>query len=272
MFTVKKLSNGIGLVLTAALALQVSVAQAVPFDPGLSVSGSVTLDTGFTVNGSGTLDATVGGSSHNLAYPGTVSINVAPGGISDINDGIGFTGQAYETASDLGPGEFAIGIDSIMSLVNTTVSSIFDVTFKLSYSNLVEAGGPDAFSDSELTLGSNGGFDDIFFSDLISDTLNGNEIGGNPAAGFGGELSEAGDLFFSFTLNPSDILDLEMVLTLEGGEFADGFAKADILAFLSIDQVDVRSTAVPLPGTFVLVGLGLILLPLQRRMRATMGK
>lgn len=260
MFTVNHWARRIGLALTAVFfAFHLSIAHSVPFATGLVVTGDNTLDAGFLYNGSGTLDITLGGSSSNHVYPGTISTG---GSLTDINDGVGFTGTAGVTDD-----EFAIGIDTVMSLTNSSASDIYEVAFRLSYSNFVEASGGDAYADSELTLGSNGGFDDVFFSDLFTDTVNGNEVGGNPVAGFGGPLSESGDFTFDFLLNPSDILDLELSWTLEGGDFASGYAGADLSAFLSIDSVVVRT---PLPGTLFLVGIGMILLPLQRRMRSYM--
>jgi hypothetical protein len=266
MFTVNPWVSRIGLTVSAlALTLNLSVAHSVPFASGLVVTGDNDLDTLFTFNGSGTLDVTAGGTSSSSAYPGVSSTDDS---LTDIGDGVGFTGTASATGgTPTAPDEFAIGIDTVMSLTNTSASDIYAVTFRLSWSNYVNADGADAFADSELTLGSNGGFDDVFFNDLASDIPFGDEIAGIPTGNAGDPLSDSGDFLFSFLLNPTDVLDLELSWTLEGADFAGGLAEADLSAFLSIESVDVRA---PLPGTLFLVGIGMILLPLQRRLRAHM--
>ena len=272
MFTIKHVVSRIGLAFTAgALVFHLSVAHAIPFASGLIITGDTTFDNVFSFGPtSGDFSVVSGGSTTTSTYAdfSVIGANPLGGSLTDIGDGFGFTGIASATDE-----EFAIGIDTAMSLTNSSASDIYLVTFKLSYSNLVNADGGDAFADSELTLDSemnlDGNITEEFFTDLKSDTFFGDEIGGGLTGGFGDILSESGDMFLSFTLNPSDFLDLNMIWTLEGGDFDGALAEAELSAFISIDSVVVKT---PLPGTLFLVGIGLILLPLQRRMRAIMEK
>lgn len=266
MFTVKHCIGRIGLTLTAtALVFHFSVAQAVPFSTGLSITGSTTFDDSFSFGSSGGFSVVESGATTASTYdtvPIVTGDNPLTGLLTDFGDGFGFTGSASVTDDG-----FAAGVDTTIQLINTSSSNIYKVFFRLSYSNSVNADGDDAFADSELILGSNGGFDDVFFSDLKSDTFFGDEDAGLLTGGFGDPLLDNGDFLFSFILNPSDILDLDMSWTLEGGDFASGLAESDFSVFLSIDSVDVKT---PLPGTLFLVGIGIILLPLQRRLRGYM--
>lgn len=276
MFTVKHLISRIGLAFIAgALAFNLSIAHAIPFTSDLSITGDTTFDDGFSFGGSGDFDVVEGGVTTQSTYSDSTVTGSNPllGTLTDINDGIGFTGVASAAGNDLGPGEFAIGFDTYLNLTNNSATDAYEVVFKLNFSNTVNADGADGVSDSELTLDADGS--EIFFSDLISDTLNGDEDGGNLTGGFGDPLSDSGDAFFTFLLNPTDMLDLDMAWTLTGGDFAQGLAEADLSAFLSVYSVTLQGgppVPTPLPATFFLVGLGLILLPLQRRMRTLMGK
>ena len=274
MFTVKHLISRIGLAFIAgALAFNLSVAHAIPFTTDLSISGSTVFDDAFSFgNTSGDFSVVSGGGATTSTYSGSsvTGANPLAGTLTDINDGFGFTGTASATDDT-----FGIGFDTALSIFNSSATDVYEVVFKLSYSNMVNATGGDAVADSELTLGCNGGFDDLFFSDLVSDTVNGNVDNGNDTGTYGGLLSASSDDFFTFLLNPSDLLNLDMVWTLEdfSGDYAGGFAEAELSAFLSIDSVTLQGggpTPVPLPATFFLVGLGLILLPLQRRLRTLM--
>lgn len=275
MFTIKHLISRIGLAFIAGtLAFNLSVAHAIPFTSDLSITGETAFDDTFSFgNTSGDFSVVSGGGTTASTYSGSsvTGANPLAGTLTDINDGFGFTGTASATNDT-----FGIGFDTNLNIFNNSLVDVYEIVFKLSFSNRVNATGSDAVSDSELTLGSNGGVDDLFFSDLVSDTVNGNSDDGNGTGGFGGILSASGDEFFTFLLNPSDMIDLDMSWTLEdfSGDYAGGLAEADLSAFLSVYSVTQQGgpAPVPLPATFFLVGLGLILLPLQRRMRAYMGR
>jgi hypothetical protein len=266
MFTVKHFINRTGLAFFAgALALNLSVAHAVAFTSDISISGSTAFDDGFSFGStSGDFSVVSGGSTTTSTYAGSTATGDNPlaGTLTDLNDGFGFTGMASATDD-----EFAIGFDTTVNVQNNSLSDVYEVIFSFDYSNWVNSSGDDAFADSELTLDANG--IEIAFSDLLSDSFYGNEVAGIATGDSGGALSDSNELFFNFILNPSDILDLDMIWTLEGGDFATGLAEADLSAFLSVVSVQAQGVPVPapLPGTFLLVGLGLVLLPVQRRMQ-----
>ena len=151
-------------------------------------------------------------------------------------------------------------------MANNSASDIYTVTFRLIFENRVNADGPDAFADSNLFLTDSLNVDDIFFSDIKSDTLFGDEVGGALTGTFGNELVQGNSAdLFTYTLNPTDVVNLNMSWTLEGGDFDTmGLATASMSARLLVDSVTVKT---PLPGTVVMVALGIVLLPLQRRLR-----
>ncbi|NQZ24318.1 MAG: PEP-CTERM sorting domain-containing protein [Colwellia sp.] len=185
----------------------------------------------------------------------TTGVNPLLGTLTETDDGIGFSG-----AADVSGDEYLIGFDSFLSVENSSLVDIYQVFFKLTFSNLVNATGDDAYADSEFVLMANGS--EIFFSDLLSDSLYGNEIGGVLNGDFGGEMTESDTLLFDFILNPLDILDLELIWTLEGGEYDNGSSIASFSQFLSVDSVTLQQTAppqsVPEPTTLLLFAIGIL--------------
>ena len=269
MFTLRRLTSRAGLALTAtAFVFNFSVAHAA-FSTDIQIGGDTIFDDGFSIGTSGDFSTVSGGIADISTYAvdsSVTGVNPQAGALTDIGDGFGFSGIASMT-DDV----FSAGFDTYIGITNVSLIDTYEVTFKLNFSNMVNADGGDAYADSELTLFKDG-VDEIFFSDLVSDTSFGDTDGGVATGGFGDALSDGGDAFFTYTLNPSELLELDMSWTLEGGDFAGGLAEADLSAFLSVHSVERQAVPTPLPATFFLVGLGLALLPLQRRMRAYMGK
>lgn len=267
MFTQKTLFNSriSALIATVMLVFQFSLVHAVTFNPNVVITGSNAFDDSSSFNGSGGFSMISGTAPTDSTYD-TGSLvsgagNPLSGALTDIGDGFGFTGSASVTDD-----EFVIGFDAAINVFNNS-SGKQTVTFRLNFNNTVNADGLDAYAQSNLFL-NDGGFDDIFFSHLMSDTVNPDENGGVPIVpeSFGAELTESGDLLFSFMLNPTESLDLLLRWELDGGDFSGGLATADLDAFLSVDRV------VPLPGSFFLMASGMLLLPLQRLMRKNRGK
>ena len=254
-------------VAAAALMLNLSLAHAVPFNPNVVITGSNDFDQDNSFNGTGGFSMVSGGATTSSTYDGAPVVTGADplaGSLTDIGDGFGFTGTASVTDDD-----FLIGFDIAINAINNT-SIMQTIVFKLSFSNMVNADGDDAYAHSNLSLSDDIIGDDFFFSDLKSDTVFGDENGGvlidpdpinNPnPANYGATLTESGDLLFSYIMDPLDEVNLFMSWTLEGGDYAGGLAEGDLTAFLSVDAV------VPLPGSLWLMLSGMLLL-LQRVVR-----
>ena len=251
------------LLLMAAVALNASLAHATLIPTGLSVTAGTEF-WNFSFEGTGGFSLISGGATSSSTYDGTPTVTGADplnGSLTDTDDGTGFDGSARVT----GVGdEFAIGFDSTLTTTNTHVTESYDIVFKLVFSNSVNADGDDAYALSVLTLDAD--LAEIFYSDLLSDTLFGDEDGGIATGGYGDLLTGGGSPTYAYTLNPGEALTLDLFWTMVGGNFVDiGLAEASLSAFLSIDSVVTRGgppPTVPVPGTLLLMGLGMILLRL----------
>lgn len=250
-------------------------AQAVPIDPALSIIGEVFYDAAFAadpldnfgpVTQTGDISKVEGGVAVGTPFSGALvgpGPNPLPGTLTDIGDGFGMHADidAIETS------EFQLAIDLTLDLENTSPTDTFKVTVKVMFSNSAASSGADAFSDSEFTLDDSGG--EFFFTDVVSDTLFGNEIGGVPTGEFGGLVSDAGMASFDFILLPLAMETILGELVIDGGVFAPGAATADFEAFVGIEAIMnlTRPVQVPEPGSLVLLGSGLLGLGLVRRRR-----
>tara|TARA_R110000868_G_scaffold398138_1_gene671134 strand:+ start:202 stop:1020 length:819 start_codon:yes stop_codon:yes gene_type:complete len=239
-----------------------SSVQAAVIPVNINIQATNTFDEGYGDGvSSGDFSLITGGATTTSTYSGATVTGTNPltNNLVNTGDGIGFTGSATAT-DDI----FNVGFDSTIDVANNSVSDIYDIVFKLVFSNMVNASGADAYADSEFTLFANGA--EIFFTDLLSDSLNGNEVAGDggPAPYFG-SLLEADTLFFNFALNPSDLLTLDLSWTLDGGDFDGGESAFEFSQFLSIESVTLRGgqvpPSVPAPGSlslFVIALVGLV--------------
>jgi hypothetical protein len=253
-----------------------ALAEAAPIDPDVSVSGSAEYDTSFAVadnaSHSGTMTVTVGGATTTTSYVDGIASGANPlmGTLTDTGDGFGIAGNAAAPPS-VDDSEFEVGIDLVMTITNSSATDIYEVTFGIAYINSVNSAGTDAYVDSEFTLDRRAAADpppgiEEFFTDIITDTVNGNEVGGNPVAGFGGPLSETGTDTLVLTLNPGDSYILEGDWTMKGGAYADSTSEAYLEEFdLQLTVQDVRY--IPEPSTLGLAALGLLGLVLCSRRR-----
>ncbi|KXI29607.1 hypothetical protein [Paraglaciecola hydrolytica] len=234
-------------------------AAIIPVD--INIQATNTFDEGYGDGvSSGDFSLITGGATITSTYAGATVTGTNPltNNLVNTDDGIGFTGSALTTDDT-----FNVGFDSTIDVANNSVSDIYDIVFKLVFSNMVSANGIDAYADSEFTLFANGA--ELFFTDLVSDTVNGNEIDGVADGNFGGSLFAADTLFFNFALNPTDLLTLDLSWTLEGGDFDGGESAFDFSQFLSIESVTLRGgqvpPSVPAPGSlslFVIALFGLV--------------
>jgi len=240
-----------GIVLAAAaLMLNLSLAHAVP--AGVDISGSNEFDETNSFNGTGSFFITSGGTTTTSSYDDMSAVtgdNPLLGNLTQVFDGFGFNGAASITDD-----EFLIGFDTTINVTNNSLA-IQTIEFRLDFSNLVSASGDDAYADSELVLSQKlsgeFSFTEIFFSDLISDSLNGDSFNGADAGSMGVQQSDMGVFFFSLLLNPAEQADLRLSWTLEGGDYAGGLAEGSLNASLKV---------VPIPGALWLMLSGMLVL------------
>jgi len=237
--------------------------QAAVISADISISAETMFDNANSFGDtSGEFSLISGAATTTNSYTGSTAVGTNPfsGTLLNTGDGIGFTGVVSVTDE-----AFIIGFDSVINLQNTSASMTYDIIFKLVFSNTVNSFGLDAYADSEFVVFE--GDPQEFFSDIKSDTVNGNEVAGvlvDPAAS-GGTLSESSTELFNYVLNPLDTFDLSLFWTLEGGDFDTGSSEASFSQFLSIDSVIARSVppvpSVPGPNSlsiFVLALAGLV--------------
>ena len=256
------------------LMLTGAVAESAPIGPHVSVTGSATYDTGFSfvenASHDGTMTVTVGGATTTTTYganstgfmAGVASgANPLMGTLTDTGDGFGITGTASGSGATA-DAEFGIGIDIAMTITNNSPTDIYQVTIRTVFGNTVDSVGTDAYVDSEFTLDSRlspapaPGIEE-FFTDLVTDTVNGNKVDGNPLPDLGGPLSESGSDTLVLTLNPSDSYIIEGDWTLEGGAFDDASSEAFLDDFnVQLTILDVQY--IPEPSTLALATLGLL--------------
>jgi len=265
------------------------VVNATVIDPDISIDWETIFDDGFSFGSTSgaIINKEEGAATATTTFAGSTVTGVNPLEGAATNTGDGFRIEGSGKESGIGE-EFAVGIDSHMDISNASASSTFEVVLKLVHSNTVDSKGVDAFADSEFTVDLDlepsvaGPISEMFFSDVVSDTMFGNEIGGDPTGFFGGEVSVTGTDLFTFILAPLEAISLDFIWTVEGGVFEDfvdfpegddGFASFD--SFFDLSIVSVTDTAtpppstVPIPGVLVLFGIGLFSLLGFTRIRKT---
>jgi hypothetical protein len=260
----KQFLLGAGIFIVGLVMMQASASASIL---DIDATGDISLDTGFTfgpVNGGFSV---IGGATpSNSTYVGNVVTGVNPGAadFNAVGDGFSLSGNASATDE-----EFAAAIDFNLDLTNTHATEAYEVKIRVNLiNNSVNADGTDAYAKSEFTINDSSG--EIFFSDLLSDSLFGDEAGGTLTGPYGatGTLgdpqSESGILDFTYILNAGDTENLTGAWVLEGGDFATGLAEAEFNATVTI--LDVSRVAgpgpnpspVPEPGTLLLFGAGLL--------------
>ncbi|SEQ94458.1 PEP-CTERM protein-sorting domain-containing protein [Nitrosomonas sp. Nm51] len=266
----------LALVVTACLlvlAYTVSTATAALLPPDLKITTRTNaLDTNAFANGlsfdeansdaaignathTGSMVQTIGGTSATTTIDDitiTSGANPLEGMLTDTNDGweihsnVGgsYAGTSAETPENI--------YDLFFGLENQSAADSIQVTIMLDFDNRVNAGGADAFAASEIILydGPSIATNELFFSDIESDTVVGNRFNsGNRTGNFGGPLNDTGIFQHVVTLNPGDIFDFHIFHLIEGGAFAAGSSySASLDALISFDATN-NTNPLPTPVT-----------------------
>lgn len=248
--------------------------RALSYSTNLVITGQINFDNEVAladgnVTQSGSFSMTAGGTTTTSTYNGTTVSGADPlsGTLTDIGDGFGITGDATASFES----EFEIGIDiDPWSIKNNSATTPYAITFKVNFNNEVESGGPDAFADSEFMIKAGGS--EVFFTDVVSDTVNGNKIDGIATGDSGGLVKDIDMISFKVFVDPLMTVVLSGAWSLEGGVYDDespidlGFASTAFGATVSV----VNVTPVPVPATLILFGLGLTgIAAIRRRWQKT---
>lgn len=245
--------------LIGLLFSHVSVAMLIPAE--LLIHGSVEFDTGSSSLTGGTthtatMDSVIGGA----AGPMTIVTGVIPAGPNPVGGMFTHFGDSVSASLDLSGGADDAGemfFDYGIDIENTSGSSFFDVFFEIEIDNTVDADGADAFADSLIALYDELGIE-IFFSDLTSDTLFGDEKNGAVLGTFGALITDIATFGFGFTLAPGDLFTFGSEVAAEGGEF-DSIGAFSLLSDSSITLVSAH-VIVPEPSGVILFLSSLLLL------------
>lgn len=245
--------------------------------PGLDVEAQIEFDTDSFDDGtdaySGSFSTTVGGGTTTSTFLGdgsTVTVTGAnplpavPAILTDDGDGVGLSATI---SGDDSPAvsEFELGIDFYVKMVNSSADT-YDVFAKFEFSNAVDSSGDNAYGESAFTIDTDPDGPgigvvgtEVFFTDLLSDALNGDEKNGDDLGTKGALVSDSGTVILPITLLPGETLYLLGDLSMEGGAYASDFSAA-FSGNLSIGVV-------PAPGAFLLASIGLSVVGYVRQRR-----
>lgn len=223
---------------------------------------SIEYDDANSFNDSGAFELTSGGLiTSSSTSDGSVSgVNPLTGPFSHTGDKVDFRGDASVTNED-----FIIGFDGMVSFENNSLTDSYELFFTLNYSNFVNSSGLDGNAFSEFSLSVNG--TEEYFTQLLSDSLNGNEIAGESDDGSGGDfglggnLSESATELFSVEIAPSDLLKIEYFWTSESIDNISGSSMVNFDSYLRLDSVvnlSTPPTGVPEPKSIFLFAFTLL--------------
>jgi hypothetical protein len=259
----------------SVLLLFAPAALSAPITTDLNINASVSFDDSpqgsYPVDGDATqtaqLSALIGGavstsSVDNFTVAGS---NPLGGMLSQTGDGVGFDAQVRGFDSSYIGGFF---FDFDFALSNTSAIATYQIFFEIAFRNLVDADGDDSYVDAKMNL-SNSDNDELWFSDLTSDSLGDQKNGVNLTTS-GAEVSDNGVFEFSYTLAPGASDFFTGALTIDAEELINnGSFTAQSSAFIRVSRVETMSsnpTPVPAPTSMFLFSLGLcVLLSLKRR-------
>jgi len=259
-------------VLASVIPSDVVIDASVSFDDDPS-TGSVAV-TG-TASQTATLGLILGGVEQqslvdNLSVTGVLP---APGRLQETGDGITLDASITGDAEDIIRGFF---FDFDFSLSNTSSTSDYMLIFQIMYENNANANTAqatqfDAFADSKSFFENDDSGNELFFTDLTSDSL-GDQIAGDDVdpLTFGAPLNESGTLDIPITLPRNGSIDLFGEMELAGENFLafGAFAASQTLSItlFSISSLNQPPSNVPVPNMIILSLLStLILFRVRRR-------
>lgn len=141
-------------------------------------------------------------------------------------------------------GRHKIGINHAL-LINNTSSDDYQVTVGIGYNSNVNADGSNSFADVDLRIEdwTSGSPVELIFSDILSDSINGDEDADEDTGTAGDAQADAGVRTFTVDIAGNSSLDLREKLNMESENYeSDGLATAAIQS-PSIDRavVDIES-------------------------------
>lgn len=263
-----------------AASLIIPTASATLIDSDLTIEGNVLFDiTSDAVignaNQSADMSQIIGGISTSSSVNDVTPSGANPVGgvLTHYGDGVGVNAIAASTAStESTAGAFIF--DFSFSLLNNSLTDTHKVFFELDFSNIANADGTDAYIDSEINL-----FDslnnELFFSDLTSDSSFGDEKNGVDQGSFGATLLDSGKFLFDVTLAAGAANSFSAVLKMDGEDFTnDSFFAGSSNAFIKVLSSENQTsttpppTPVPEPTTLLLFATVLMLMEIKRHTKS----
>ena len=267
---------GMALALTAAVAS--GWVTAAPIGADISIAGSANFDASNSnastagASQSGTLTSIISGATSTSTVNGTTVTGANPlsGSLASTGDGFGLS--FLGTGSDLSDEVSGFFGDLFFDLANTSATISYTIRLLVSFDNAVGSSGADAFADIDfrfLDETNSATPIELYFSDLTSDTVNGNQVGGISTGNSGGSEAEAGSTVLTLLLAPGATLNLHGLLNTRGGAFADpsafSFSFDTLITVDSVIPSTLPPNPVPEPAALALLAVAVAALAISRR-------
>jgi hypothetical protein len=260
-----------------ALALGNANAVIIPAD--IQITGQVTFADG--TNGSvpagnnalqtATMKSIIGGvlSTSTVDDTTVTGSNPRGGQLTDLLDGIGL--NAMLSSNGLGYAD-AFVFDYNFEIVNSSITDDYIVSFAIDYDLSVDSA-TRAYVDNRLILENPAETPaEFFFSDLTSDTEDGNTVNGVGTGNNGGTESDAGIFTFDITVNAGETKFFTGEIKLDGESFLSNSSMIALNdSFISVTAAQSTSnpprppTDVSEPSSVLLLLSGLFALGIKRR-------
>ncbi|HNP26883.1 MAG TPA: hypothetical protein PKM20_09095 [Nitrosomonas sp.] len=238
--------------LPADLIISTSPSTIPGVSDGLSFDETISMPTTGNGTHTGTITQTIGGASSMTTIGGANGVTIT-GGTNPLTGTLTDIGDGWEIHSDItgnssGATSPSYFYDLFFSLQNQSATDNIQVTISLGFDNHVDSSGTNAFAASEIILfdGSN---TELFFSDIESDTLNGNRFNSaTPTGNFGGVLDDNDIFQQNVVLNPGDLLNFRIFHQIRGGAFtANANYVASLDTLVSFDALNLTNPPPPTP-------------------------